>query len=147
MLKQAAAWKPLTKFALLTLVIAVLISLSFIWDRFAGAATPLSSIQSFDEVQIHWTMNPSPAKALQNNTFTLTIEQLNGEPLIGAAASIRLDMISMDCADVIFQLIETAPGVYEGEGLPLMAGMWKAYLTLTTNEEAYSLSEIIKVTH
>jgi hypothetical protein len=48
-------------------------------------------------------------------------------------------MIGMVCGDVDFNMKEASPGLYTGEGIPLMAGMWKATLTIDSGDKTYTI--------
>jgi|GEM_PF-1917507 len=145
--QEEKAYRPFVKFAFL-LALAVIVAVAvLIWQRNTEAAEPLSASVAFDIGTVVWSNDPSPVKALRNNKFTLLIETAEGAPLQGASASMLLDMIGMDCADVAFELSEVSPGVYEGEGMPLMAGAWKATLSLEAEGESYKVVHRVKVTY
>lgn len=84
--------------------------------------------------QLQWHIEDYPATVLEENSFRLTLTDASGEPLSGAELAIKLEMIDMVCGDYDFTLTETAPGVYIGEGVPLMAGLWKASLTINGDQ-------------
>lgn len=116
------------------LIIAVsllLVGTVFFWLQ-AGeaAADPAVTEHSFEGGFASWSIHPYTARVLQNNTFTIALSDSYGKPLTGANLHIKLEMPRMLCGDYSFTLVETEPGTYIGEGVPLMAGLWQATLTI-----------------
>ncbi|MCU6707212.1 FixH family protein [Paenibacillus sp. J5C_2022] len=95
-----------------------------------STAYPFMPEQAIPQGEAIWEIDNSPAKALELNTFRISLRDLAGEPITDASLRMQLDMIGMVCGDYSFALTESSPGVYEGEGMPLMAGRWKADLTI-----------------
>lgn len=100
----------------------------------------------YDNGRLQWQIEDYPAIVLQGNTFRLTLTDAGGEPLRGAELAIKLEMIDMECGDYDFRLTETSPGVYTGEGVPLMAGLWKATLTID-GDQASAISRTLKAVY
>jgi hypothetical protein len=84
---------------------------------------------------------------LHNNHFLIELTDLSGAPLQGAGLTVKLDMLNMICGDYEFNMTETAPGKYSGEGVPLMAGTWKATLTLVTGDHTYTIVRLLRAIH
>ncbi|RCW50303.1 FixH family protein [Paenibacillus prosopidis] len=120
-------------------VTALLIVFALTWIQSSEEAPPPITEHSFEIGHAIWTIRPYPAKVLKNNTFTLELTDSAGTPLQGASLAIKLDMIGMVCGDVVFKMKEASPGHYTGEGIPLMAGMWKATLTIENGDKTYAL--------
>ncbi|MEK3882266.1 hypothetical protein [Paenibacillus sp. PL2-23] len=104
----------------------------------ASAADAAATRHTFEGGQLLWELEAYPAKVLAPNTFRLTLTDTEGEPLRGAALSIKLEMLDMLCGDYHFQLSESLPGVYMGEGIPLMAGLWRATMVMEGADEPLS---------
>lgn len=101
--------------------------------------------QAIPQGEASWEIDNSPAKALELNTFRITLHNLAGKPITDVSLRMQLDMIGMVCGDYSFVLTESSPGVYEGEGMPLMAGRWQASLTLV--HPAFETIELSNVFH
>ncbi|MGO4375695.1 FixH family protein [Paenibacillus sp. MCAF20] len=138
---------PLLKWSLALLAAAVIITAAFAWLQTTEAAPPAVTEHSFEEGSLTWEIGRYPAKVLDLNDFRLSLRNSEGAPLRNAELSIVLDMIGMNCGNYSFKLTETAPGVYEGEGMPLMAGTWKATLTLDTADGNYILARRLSAVH
>lgn len=95
-----------------------------------STAYPFMPEQAIPQGEVIWELDNSPAKALELNAFKISLRDLTGKPITGASLRMQLDMIGMLCGDYSFVLTESSPGIYEGEGMPLMAGRWKADLTI-----------------
>ncbi|MNE82423.1 hypothetical protein D3C80_1791450 [compost metagenome] len=104
-------------------------------------------MHSFSHGSITWSIEPYPAFALHENTFTLIVTDQQGAPLQSAELSVKLDMLGMLCGDMSFRLTETSPGTYTGEGVPLMAGKWAATLTLVNEGESLIITRHFKAIH
>lgn len=142
--------KPLAsiyKFSIAFAVTALIIVLALTWLQSSEEAPPPITEHSFEAGHAIWTIHPYPAKALENNTFTLELTDSAGAPLQRASLAIKLDMIGMVCGDVVFKMKEASPGLYTGEGVPLMAGMWKATLTIESGDKTYTLERRLQAVH
>ncbi|MFF2888192.1 FixH family protein [Paenibacillus sp. NPDC057967] len=102
----------------------------------AISADAAITVHSYNGGQLEWNIVDYPATVLASNTFQLKMSDASGNPLQGAQLDIKLEMISMVCGDFDFSLTETAPGLYSGEGVPLMPGLWKASLTIDGDRDA-----------
>ncbi|MDQ0116672.1 FixH family protein [Paenibacillus harenae] len=138
---------PIYKWLLALLAAAVIVTAAFTWLQTTEAAPPAVTAHSFGEGSVTWEIGRYPAKVLELNDFRLTLNTSSGAPLQNAHLSIVLDMIGMNCGNYSFELTETAPGVYEGEGMPLMAGTWKATLSLETAEGSYTIARRLTAVH
>ncbi|MFC4775293.1 FixH family protein [Paenibacillus sp. GCM10023252] len=96
-------------------------------------APPKTSHQVGDW-RAEWSIGPYPAKVLEANTFTIRMVNSEGKPMQGAVIAGKLDMVGMVCGNVAVELKETSPGVYVGEGVPLMAGTWSASLSVMSQD-------------
>ncbi|REK76618.1 FixH family protein [Paenibacillus paeoniae] len=121
-------WISWTLFAATVVVIVALVVLML--RPQALSADAAITTHEFSNGQVEWNILEYPTAVLANNTFQLKLTKASGEPVEGAQLDIKLEMIGMICGDFDFSLIETAPGVYVGEGVPLMPGLWKASLTI-----------------
>ncbi|MCR2805521.1 FixH family protein [Paenibacillus soyae] len=101
---------------------------------------------SFAGGHLVWEIQDYPAAVLAENTFLLTLKDAGGQPIQNASLAVKLEMIDMVCGDYDFVLTEVAPGVYTGEGIPLMAGLWKATLTIDGAEDP-SISRTLKAVY
>lgn len=99
------------------------------------SADSATTEHSFAGGHLMWEITDYPAAVLAENTFRLTLTNESGQPLQDADLAIKLEMIDMVCGDYEFNLTEIESGVYTGEGIPLMAGLWRATLTIDGNED------------
>lgn len=149
MLPQNKPLKSSNKLTILFLLIALLIGIALFWlfsDK-DGASVPAMTEHDFKNGHAVWTINPYAAKVLHENTFTFQVTDITGAPLQGAAISVQLDMIGMVCGNYNFDMKESSPGVYKGEGVPLMAGTWKATLTINKDKETYTVIRRLMAVH
>ncbi|NOU96233.1 hypothetical protein GC093_23865 [Paenibacillus sp. LMG 31456] len=91
-----------------------------------GAASP-SYRPTTELAQDNYTFqvslaNSTEAVMLKPNAFTVTIHQANQHPVSGAAVDITIFMPDMFCGTSTVKAKEIQPGVYQGDGIPLMAG-------------------------
>lgn len=138
---------PIYKLSIAFAVTALLIVLALTWIQSSEEAPPPTTEHSFVAGHAIWTIRPYPAKVLENNTFTLELTDSAGAPLQGASLTIKLDMIGMVCGDVVFKMKESSPGLYTGEGIPLMAGMWRATLTVENGDKTYTVERRLQAVH
>lgn len=139
--------KPIRKYALALVIITLIIAGLLIWLRSGDDASPAMTEHSFDGGHALWSIQPYAAQVLHNNTFTLELHDQAGAPLQGADIAVQLDMLHMVCGDFTFKMTEMTPGFYQGEGIPLMAGTWKATSTLQIGDETYTLVRHFKAEH
>ncbi|WP_054028881.1 FixH family protein [Bacillus sp. FJAT-28004] len=137
----------LIKFSLLLLVLAVVVGVVFTWLRKGDELSPPITEHRFDNGEATWSIDAYPAKVLHNNLFKIELTDLSGAPLLGAEMSVKLEMLDMVCGDYEFKMTEAAPGTYTGEGVPLMAGTWKATLTLKTGDHTYTINRMLRAVH
>ncbi|CAM4271308.1 hypothetical protein FHS16_002048 [Paenibacillus endophyticus] len=135
------------KFFLIFFLLALLIGFAFWWFQQDEADPPQTTEHAFDSGTIRWTIEDYPAKVLHDNQFTVEIKDTQGFPVHDANIKVKLDMLSMVCGDYVFEMTEVATGKYGGDGIPLMAGIWKATLTLESNEQTYEISRLLKAIH
>lgn len=138
---------PLLRCICIFVVIALLIGIAFTLLRDSEEAPPPITEHAFDSGHAIWMIDDYPAKVLHSNNFLIELTDLSGAPLQGAGLSVKLDMLNMICGDYAFSMNETAPGKYSGEGVPLMAGTWKATLTLVTGDHTYTIVRLLRANH
>lgn len=95
----------------------------------AAEAIPATVTQTAADLNAQIKLGTYPAKILQNNAFTVILTDDEGSPVRGSRLDVVLSMPGMICGDAAFELKEVSPGVYEGEVVPLMAGIWEAAIT------------------
>ncbi|MCR8629791.1 FixH family protein [Paenibacillus radicis (ex Xue et al. 2023)] len=91
-----------------------------------GAASPsyrptTELVQEAYTFQVSLT-NSTEAVMLKPNPFTVTIHNADQRPASGAAVDITIYMPDMFCGTSTVKAKEIQPGVYQGDGIPLMAG-------------------------
>ncbi|MFD0959586.1 FixH family protein [Paenibacillus chungangensis] len=101
--------------------------------------------QAIPQGEVNWEIDNFPARALELNTFRISLHNMAGKPITDMSLQMQLNMIGMVCGDYSFVLTESSPGVYEGEGMPLMAGRWQASLTIA--HPAFETIELNNVFH
>lgn len=139
--------KPIYKLLIALLSATALFGAGWTWLQAGEAAPPAITVHSFQEGRLEWQIGPYPAKALHANAFEITLQDSSGNPLRSAALAVNLEMVGMEHGDNAIELKEESPGVYRGEGVPVMAGMWKATLSLETKEQSYSVSRKLSVVY
>jgi len=137
----------LLKFTLLLLVLAIIVGFVFTWLRKGDEILPPITEHHFEIGEAVWSIDGYPAKVLHNNLFKIELSDLDGSPLKGAELSVKLEMMDMVCGDYDFKMTEAAPGTYTGEGVPLMAGTWKATVTLKTSDQTYTIDRLLRAIH
>lgn len=113
-----------------------------------ASADPAVTRHEFEGGQLTWSISDYPAIVLGPNHFTIELHDAAGAAIRDAALQVKLDMMGMVCGDYNFELKEISPGVYEGEGVPLMAGLWKATLTIGRGDnEPVTISRTLKAVY
>ncbi|MDQ6421595.1 hypothetical protein RB620_19395 [Paenibacillus sp. LHD-117] len=114
----------------------------------ASAADPAATEHRQDGIAIQWTIAQYPAAVLKNNPFTLRLQDASGNLVEGAMIDVKMEMLDMVCGDYVFELRETSPGVYEGSGVPLMPGLWRATATMrTASGESFTVDRTLKAVY
>lgn len=114
----------------------------------AAAADPASTSHHQAGVRMDWSIRQYPAVALQNNGFQLRLLDSSDQPVTGSRIGVKLEMLDMLCGDYTFELRETSPGVYEGEGVPLMPGLWRATASIQPEMgESYKVHRTLKAVY
>lgn len=118
------------------LFLASILVLAFIWLLRPSWTSADSAVteHAYGDGKLQWSIADYPATVLSGNTFTLTLSDEDGKPFEGVEMIVKLEMLGMICGDYHFEMSETAPGVYTGEGVPLMPGLWKATVTIQGND-------------
>ncbi|WP_426446946.1 hypothetical protein ACP26L_23720 [Paenibacillus sp. S-38] len=70
------------------------------------------------------------ARVLQENPLAVSVKDAAGSPVAGAEVLVAISMPVMFCGTSRSELSETAPGLYTGSGIPLMAGRQSAGVTV-----------------
>jgi hypothetical protein len=136
------------KYVVIFAGLALLIGLAVTWLRSGETAPPKVTEHIFESGHAAWSIDTYPAKVLHENHFVIDLTDQSGAPLQGAALSVKLDMVNMVCGDYAFKMTEIAPGKYTGEGVPLMAGTWKATLSLVTEtQKEYTIIRLLSAVH
>jgi hypothetical protein len=138
---------PLYKFVFLLIAIALLAGLALTWLRQRDKAPPPISEHTFESGHAIWSIAPYPAKVLRGNSFLIELADDSGAALQGASLSVKLEMLDMVCGDYEFKMTEASPGKYEGKGVPLMAGTWRATLTVEKGAQTYTIVRLLKAVH
>lgn len=138
---------PFIKYTFIFLLLVLLVSVAFIWLRSGDKPTPPITEHKFELGQAVWAIDAYPAKVLHENHFEVDLTDRTGAPVQGAILSVKLEMLNMVCGDYEFQMTEASPGKYSGEGIPLMAGTWKATIKLEKDEHSYTLVRLLQATH
>lgn len=112
----------------------------------AAAADPAVTIHTEDDMMTEWSILQYPAVVLQNNGFRLHMTNSGTkDPLEGATINVKLAMLDMICGDYDFELRESNPGIYEGDGVPLMPGLWRATAFVKTpNGDSFIIVRTLK---
>ncbi|KRE39944.1 hypothetical protein [Paenibacillus sp. Soil522] len=147
MLPQHRPISPLFRFICIFVVIALFAGIAFTLLRDREEAPPPITEHAFESGHAIWSIDDYPAKVLHSNHFLIELTDLSGAPLQGAGLTVKLNMLNMICGDYEFSMTETAPGMYSGEGVPLMAGTWKAALTLVTGDHTYTIIRVLRAIH
>lgn len=69
---------------------------------------------------------PAPPRSKRETLFRVRLSHPSGDPAMGARVGISLFMPGMHHGENLVPLTATAPGVYEGRGILVMAGRWAA---------------------
>jgi len=80
------------------------------------------------------------AAVLQPNAFIVEIRRDDRRPVSGAAVDITLSMPDMFCGTSTAKAAEIAPGLYRGDGIPLMAGASSAEVKVSLNGRTYTMA-------
>jgi hypothetical protein len=129
------------------LLIAIVIYLATL-SLSAGAADSATTLHDRPGMQIEWSIEQYPAVVLQPNPFVLVLRDDFGEPLTDSVINVKLEMLNMLCGDYLFDMQETSPGQYEGDGMPLMAGLWRATAVIEpANGDPFTISRTLKAVY
>lgn len=137
-------------YALWTLAVLLIASslYALLRSSSASAADPASTSHHQAGIRMDWSIRQYPAVVLQNNGFQLRLLDSSDQPITDALIGVKLEMLDMLCGDYTFELRETSPGVYEGDGVPLMPGLWRAtaYIQPETGE-SYMVQRTLKAVY
>ncbi|UVI32595.1 FixH family protein [Paenibacillus spongiae] len=110
----------------------------------AAEAPPATILQTVDGLKAEMTLGTYPVKRLQSNDFTVKLSKPDGMPASSYKLHVRLSMSNMVCGVVSFELKEIAPGVYNGDAVPLMAGIWDAAVEADNGERTVMFNRKLK---
>ncbi|TDF97501.1 FixH family protein [Paenibacillus piri] len=126
---------------------AVLAMIAFVGWMLAGAGTGAAAVSDrpamTESVQGPYTfqvqLNAAEAVVLKPNTFTVTIMRADERPVGQADIDITLYMPDMFCGTSTAKAKEVRPGVYQGDGIPLMAGASAAEVKVQLDGRTYTV--------
>jgi RND family efflux transporter MFP subunit len=100
----------------------------------AGQQTPNRSAAPQPEVAIDFTTDPNPAHK-GSNVFHVKLTGANGQPVAGAQVEVTFFMtampaMGMGAINTTTQLMQKAPGAYEGKGVLESGGTWQVTITV-----------------
>ncbi|OBZ16991.1 FixH family protein [Bacillus sp. FJAT-26390] len=144
---KAKSTSPLYKFLFLLIGAALLVAAAFTLLSEPSDAAPPITEHALGSGHAIWSINPYPAKVLRGNRFLIDLTDESGAALQGASLSVNLEMMDMVCGDYAFKMTEASPGQYSGDGVPLMAGTWKATVTVQTGDQTYTIVRMLKAIH
>lgn len=136
------------KYGIYLVAAAIMLILAYVgytWKSAAPSLEPMTIAQTAS-YQIKIESDTFPAKVLQTNRFQVTMTQ-NEQPVENAIISITLWMPRMLCGELEVTTEQIKPGVYEGEGIPLMPGIWNADVAIHLdglNYEARHIFEAVR---
>lgn len=100
--------------------------------------------------KLQFQIEGADAVALSASMFTLQlIPEIDSNPTVSKLdlldnnkslsdqthVSVTLNMLSMDCGTIHFTMIPDDQGIYYGEGIPVMSGLWVAIATVTYEDQ------------
>lgn len=74
---------------------------------------------------------PSPPVSKQETIFKLKVADDQGQPVTDAGVAVSLTMPGMNHGKNVIELSHQGAGVYEGNGIFVMAGRWVADVTVS----------------
>jgi hypothetical protein len=92
-------------------------------------------------------LDSGQATILKPNAFTVSIKEANQLPVSGATVNITLSMPDMFCGSSTAAAKEIEPGIYLGEGIPLMAGPSSAEVSIAFNGQTYKVQHPFLAVH
>lgn len=124
------------KYGVYLVAAAILLILAYVGYTWKGTAPNLEpvTIAQTDSYEIKIESDSYPAKVLQSNRFQVTMTQ-DEQPVENAIISITLWMPRMLCGELEVETKQIKPGVYEGEGIPLMPGLWNADVQIRLDDQ------------
>lgn len=81
----------------------------------------------------------SEAVMLKPNPISITIHGADDRPVSGAVVDLTVFMPDMFCGTSSAKAVEVQPGVYQGEGIPLMAGKSAAEVKVQIGGRTYTI--------
>jgi hypothetical protein len=125
---------------------AMLVVIAFVGWMLTGAGTGSASPsyrQVTESVQEPYTiqvkLNTDEAVMLKPNPFTITIHQGQGQPVSGAMVDMSVYMPDMFCGTSTATATEIRPGIYQADGIPLMAGKSAAEIKVQVAGQTYTV--------
>ncbi|WP_239616619.1 FixH family protein [Cohnella mopanensis] len=84
--------------------------------------------------------NEKIAERMKMSTFTLTLTDLEGNPIEKADLKVILQMPNMLCGNIPTDIVESKPGTYLISGIPVMQGSWEAQVSLRLPDKLIHLN-------
>ncbi|MCQ6557816.1 FixH family protein [Paenibacillus mendelii] len=129
----------------ISVLLAVIVLIAAIQTHAGADESPPAVVsQTVNGLNAEMQFGTYPVKRLQNNDFTVILTDSEGKPASRYNLRVRLSMSNMMCGDVSFMLKETAPGVYTGEAVPLMAGLWDADVEAHDGDRVVNFSRTLE---
>jgi len=141
-------------FALLILVLVFGVGYSYIVTQGTNIQAQQlhkeSATTSTSLGKLQFEIDHNDAVALKPSTFTLQLlPEAGSESETGklnqptysntlpvhTKVSVTLNMLTMDCGTIQFMMTPDEHGIYHGEGIPVMPGLWVATATVTYDDQ------------
>ncbi|QMV39907.1 FixH family protein [Cohnella cholangitidis] len=116
-------------FVLSLLLLVVIIASVFFLLPSAPNAAAKTDFQD-ESVRLTVVSNEDAAERMRRTSFTLTLEDLKGQPIQRADLKVILQMPNMLCGNIPTEIVEDKPGSYVITGIPVMQGSWEAQISL-----------------
>ncbi|MCM3339805.1 FixH family protein [Paenibacillus sp. MER TA 81-3] len=115
--------KPFIVGAAAAISLLLLISAGYAWKDSIQYEAVMTVQQ--EGVELQTEIAPFPPQMLASATLSIRLSDGSGQPVSGAEMSATLSMPHMMCGRIEVKISEAEPGIYTGEAVPLMAGMWE----------------------
>ncbi|MED1646081.1 FixH family protein [Brevibacillus agri] len=96
-------------------------------------------------IPLQVTLDPSPAKNVQENTLRITVPAEHAAKLETATVSVSLTMPNMDHGAIVFAAAKEKEGAYVAQIVPTMLGDWLATITFELDGKAMSAAYPFRV--
>lgn len=157
---------PMYLFVSTILLLFIIMSINMLSKKHATYADTLpyyrNELQSEHTLYTFYVENEKNIAALRSSSFGIQFSSIEKKDMqsseeqkatysspykkVPDTIKVTLDMLTMDCGTIEFNLSLNEQGQYEGEGIPVMKGVWVATATIVDNEdEASKLSFLFDV--